>query len=79
MIPASGEPGVLCRDVAGYYLDTTCVFDDRAVWADGDDRMAVAAAFLRRKLGDAGRIAVELGAWQLNAERWLALQAALPR
>jgi Xaa-Pro dipeptidase len=79
VIPASGEPGVLCRDVAGYYLDTTCVFDDRAVWADGDDRMAVAAAFLRRKLGDAGRIAVELGAWQLNAERWLALHAALPR
>ena len=78
VIPVGGEPGILCRDVAQYYLDRTAVCRDNAVWADGDDRMAVAQAFLRRKLGGAGRVAVELGAWQLNAQRWAELSAALP-
>lgn len=78
VIPAEGEPGVLCRDVSQYYLDTTCVFRTRQTWADGGDRMAVALAFLRRMLGKGGRIAVEMGAWQLNAERWLRIEAAFP-
>jgi Xaa-Pro dipeptidase len=74
VVPASGEPGVLCRDVAEYYLDKTCVFADRALWADGDDRIAAALAFLRRKLGSRARCAIEKSAWQLNAERWDALK-----
>jgi Xaa-Pro dipeptidase len=78
IVPAQGEPGVLCRDVAAYYLDTTCVFADRAMWADGDDRFAVARAFLARKLGASGRIAIEMSAWQLNAQRWEQLKAAFP-
>jgi Xaa-Pro dipeptidase len=78
IVPAQGEPGVLCRDVAAYYLDTTCVFADRAMWADGDDRFAVARKFLARKLGASGRIAIEMSAWQLNAQRWEQLKAAFP-
>jgi Xaa-Pro dipeptidase len=78
LVPATGEPGVLCRDVARYYLDTTCVYADNATWSDGDDRFAVAAEFLRRRLGAGGRVAVEMSAWQLNAERWEKLKAAFP-
>lgn len=78
LVPAVGEPGVLCRDVARYYLDTTCVYTDNATWSDGDDRFAVAAAFLRRRLGTKARIALEMSAWQLNAERWEKLKAAFP-
>ncbi len=78
VIPADGEPGVLCRDVAAFYLDTTCVFADRAMWADGNDRVAVALDFLRRKLGASGRVAVEMSAWQLNAQRWEQIRAAFP-
>ncbi len=78
IIPAAGEPGVLCRDVAEFYLDQTCVFADRAMWADGDDRFAVAREFLRRKLGAKGKIAIEMSAWQLNAQRWEQLKAAFP-
>jgi Xaa-Pro dipeptidase len=78
VIPAEGEPGVLCRDVAEFYLDTTCVFADRALWADGDDRIGVALAFLRRKLGASARCGVEKSAWQLNAARYEALEAGLP-
>ncbi len=73
-IPAEGEPGVFCRDVAEYYLDRTCVFADRALWADGEDRLAGALAFLRRKLGARARCAIEKSAWQLTAERWDALK-----
>jgi Xaa-Pro dipeptidase len=77
VVPAEGEPGVFCRDVAEYYLDTTCVFSDRAMWADGDDRMAAAVAYLKRRLGPRAQVAVETAAWQLNAQRWEALKAAL--
>jgi Xaa-Pro dipeptidase len=77
VIPADGEPGILCRDVAQYYLDTTSVFPDRAMWADGEDRMAAALAFLARKLGPRARCGIEKSAWQLNAQRWDQLKAAL--
>lgn len=77
LVPASGDPAILCRDVAQYYLDRTCVFGDTQTWADGTDRNAAAADFLRQRLGGSARIGVELGAWQLNAARWEALKAAL--
>lgn len=77
-VPAEGEPSLFCRDVARYYLDRTAVFADHGVWADGEDRVAAGAAFLRERLKGAGRLAVELDAWQMTAQRYLALQAALP-
>ncbi len=78
LVPAEGEPSVFCRDVARYYLERTCVFPDHGVWADGEDRFAAAAAFLRRRLGGARRVAAEFDAWQMTAQRYLSLTAALP-
>jgi Xaa-Pro dipeptidase len=79
IVPARGEPAVLCRDVERYYLDTTCVFGGRALWSDGEDRQAAAAAFIRGTVGPAARCGVELSAWQLHAQRYEALRQALPR
>lgn len=78
IVPAEGEPSVFCRDVALYYLERTCVFPDFGVWADGEDRVARGAEFLRKRLGHGARVAVELDAWQMTAARYLALKSALP-
>lgn len=78
LVPAEGEPAVFCRDVAGYYLDRTCVFRDHGTWSDSEDRMAAAASFLRPRLGRGARVLAELDAWQLSAARHAALTAALP-
>jgi Xaa-Pro dipeptidase len=77
-VPAEGEPSVFCRDVARYYLDRTSVFGGHGVWADGEDRFAAAASFVRARLAGARRVAAELDAWQMTAQRYLALKAALP-
>jgi Xaa-Pro dipeptidase len=78
VIPADGDPGLFCRDVAAYYLESTAVFSDHSVWADGDDRLAAAEAYLNRKLGKSPRVAIEMSAWQLTAERWEQFKTRLP-
>ncbi len=78
IVPANGAPCVVCRDVETYYLDSTCVFPDRALWTDSDDPLACAATSIRARLGAAPRLAVELAAWPLSAGRHAALQAHLP-
>jgi Xaa-Pro dipeptidase len=78
IIPAFGEPVVVCRDVEEYYLDASCVFPGRAMWTDSDDRLQVAAEAIRRCVGGRARLAVEMGAWMLNAARHLALRERLP-
>lgn len=78
IIPADGAPTLFCRDVEEYYLDSTCVFPDRVMWSDSDDRMAVAVDAVTSRVGKAAAIGVEKEAWVLNAARWEAIAAALP-
>lgn len=78
IIPAEGEPTLFCRDVEEYYLDATCVFPDRVMWTDGDDRNQLAALTIAGRLKGAQAIGVELGAWVLNAQRWDAIREVLP-
>ena len=78
IIPAAGAPTLVCRDVEAYYLDSTCVFADRAMWTDSDAPVAVAAQAIRTRLGAAPKLAVELAAWPLSVARHQALLAALP-
>ena len=78
IVPVDGEPVVICRDVEAYYLDSTCVFPDRVMWTDSDDKTALAARAIADRVGRGARLAVELGAWPLNAARYAALRAALP-
>lgn len=78
IIPADGAPTLICRDVEAYYLDSTCVFPDRALWTDSDERTALAAEAIRARLGAAPKLAVELAAWPLSAARWEGLRRLLP-
>ncbi|MDB6454204.1 M24 family metallopeptidase [Falsirhodobacter sp. 20TX0035] len=78
IIPAEGAPTLFARDVEEYYLDATCVFPDRVLWTDSDDRVQVAVDAITSRVGRAAAIGVEMGAWVLNAARWEAIRAALP-
>ena len=78
IIPAEGEPTLFCRDVEEYYLDTTCVFTDRVMWTDSDDRMKVAAGAIESRIGAKARLGIELSAWPLSAGRYDYLKSALP-
>lgn len=78
IIPAEGEPTMFCRDVEEYYLDSTCVFADRVMWTDSDDRMAVAASAIESRIGKTAKLGIELSAWPLSAGRYEYLKSALP-
>jgi Xaa-Pro dipeptidase len=78
IIPASGPPTLICRDVEDYYVSATSVFPDRVLWTDSDDPPAVAVAAIRARLGAAPALGVELAAWPLSVARWQAISAGLP-
>ena len=78
LIPADGAPCVVCRDVEEFYLDATCAYPDRALWTDTDVPVEVGAAAIRRRLGAAPSLGVEMTAWPLSAARLAAFQAELP-
>ena len=78
IIPASGEPTVICRDVEAYYLDSTCLYADRVMWSDSDDKNAVAVQAIRSRLGASPKLAIEMGAWPLSVARFNGLRAGLP-
>ena len=78
IVPAEGEPVLVCRDVEEYYLDATCVFPGRAMWTDSDDPVAVAAAAIRSTLGETARVGIEQDAWPLSVARHARLEELLP-
>ncbi|MBP2171349.1 Xaa-Pro dipeptidase [Erwinia toletana] len=78
IIPANGEPTVICRDVEEYYLDSTCIYGDRVMWNDSDDKTDIAVQAIRARLGHSPRLAVEMGAWPLSVARFNGIKAGLP-
>lgn len=78
IVPAEGEPTLICRDVEEYYLDATCVFAGRALWTDSDDPVSVATTAIRAACGDRARVGIELDAWPLSVARHARLCEGLP-
>ncbi len=78
VIPAQGEPLIVCRDTECYYLDKTSVFERRYFWSDGDDKIEAAADGILFVVAQTDVVGIELASWQLNASRFVKLQAALP-
>jgi Xaa-Pro dipeptidase len=78
IIPAEGEPHIVCRDVEAYYLDLTAVFPHRVLWTDSDDPNRVAVDAIASAVGSRARLAIEMAAWPLSVARFDALKAGLP-
>ena len=78
IIPATGEPLIVCCDMERFYLEQTAIFQDHRFWADGDDQIAVAAQAVQQMIGGKGQVGLEMASWQLTAARFGGLQAALP-
>ncbi|MBT3358709.1 MAG: aminopeptidase P family protein [Rhodospirillales bacterium] len=78
VIPAEGDPVIVCRDVEEYYLDRTCIFAGRYLWSDSDNKVELTARAVRETVGDGGVLAIEMGSWQLNAARYAALIEGFP-
>jgi Xaa-Pro dipeptidase len=69
---------MFCRDVEEYYLDSTCVYADRALWNDSQDTTAVAADLIRSRLGASAKVGAELGSWTVSVARFEKLKVLLP-
>lgn len=77
IVPAEGEPTLICRDVEEYYLDATSVFSDRAMWTDSDDPVQVAARAIEARFGRRTSLGIELSAWTLTVARHVQFQEML--
>jgi Xaa-Pro dipeptidase len=78
IIPADGDPVIVCRDVEAYYLDLTCIFPGRVLWTDSDDTNEVAARAITAAVGQRARLGIEMDAWPLSAACFEALRTGLP-
>lgn len=78
IIPATGEPLIVCRDMERFYVEQTAVFQECLFWSDGDDKIAVAARAVQKRIGVNGHVGIEMASWQLSAARFAGIQAALP-
>lgn len=78
IVPAEGEPAIVCRDVEEYYHDATSVFADRAMWTDSDNPVDVACHAITDRLGNSARLGIELSAWPLSAGRFNAIRGHFP-
>lgn len=78
IIPASGNPTLICRDVEEYYLDATCIFPDRVMWTDSDDKNALSVEAVSSRIGTAPRLGIEMAAWPLSVKRFEGIKAGLP-
>jgi len=79
IIPAEGDPLVVCRDVEAYYLDLTCIYPGRVLWTDSDDKNKLATDTIKSVLGERAQVAIETFAWPLSVGRFEALKAGLPQ
>lgn len=78
VIPAIGEPLLLCRDVSAYYAEKTCAYSGVRFWSDGENRTWAAVETIRSLTGATARLGIEAGAWPLNARLQRELAEALP-
>ena len=51
IIPASGEPFLICRDVEEFYIKKTFSFSGYSLWCDSDDKEKFASSIIQKIVG----------------------------
>jgi Xaa-Pro dipeptidase len=78
VIPASGEPRLLCRDVSRYYAEKTFAFSDVRYWTDGEDQDTLALALVKETFGASAKLGVEFSSWMMSVHRYQRFVSDLP-
>lgn len=77
IIPASGEPFLICRDVEEFYIKKTFSFSGYSLWCDSDDKEKFASSIIQKIVGKNASIAIEEMAWPLSVNRYMNIKRAL--
>jgi len=78
VIPAEGEPTIMCRNVSLYYVERTYAFNQFELWKDGDDKTQKAIELIGLVLGSNSRLGIEAGAWSVSYNLYRSLMDGLP-
>ena len=70
IIPATGEPHIVCRDVEEFYIKKTSPFSSYTLWNDSDDKINIATQAIKSLLGKKASVAIEENAWSLSVTRY---------
>ena len=77
IIPASGEPHIICRDVEEFYIKKSSPFSKYSLWNDSDDKIKIATQAIKSLLGKKASIAIEENAWSLSVTRYREMKRQL--
>ena len=77
IIPASGEPHIICRDVEEFYIKKSSPFSKYSLWNDSDDKIKIATQAIKSLLGKKASIAIEENAWSLSVTRYREIKRQL--
>ena len=77
VIPAVGEPTIMCRNVSLYYVERTYAFSQFELWKDGDNKNQKAIELIRSVLGSNSRLGIEAGAWSVSYSLYQSLKDGL--
>ena len=78
IIPAEGDPFIMCRNVSAYYVEKTYAFSEYEYWVDGDKKIKKALGLISRALGNNARIGIEVDAWPLSFSMYQKFVSGLP-
>ena len=77
IIPATGEPHIVCRDVEEFYIKKTSPFSNYTLWNDSDDKINIATQAIKSLLGKKASVAIEENAWSLSVTRYREMKRRL--
>jgi len=77
IIPATGEPHIVCRDVEEFYIKKTSPFSNYTLWNDSDDKINIATQAIKSLLGKKASVAIEENAWSLSVTRYRKMKRRL--
>ena len=77
IIPATGEPHIVCRDVEEFYIKKTSPFSNYTLWNDSDDKITIATQAIKSLLGKKASVAIEENAWSLSVARYREMKRQL--